>query len=67
MRIKEWPNTNNEPVLHVNVDHQCQATKHSPDWETQQVWQGDIVVGAPTTPQQKEVLDPTHFTSSTNI
>eukprot|EP00973_Karenia_brevis_P027409 3779606-Karenia_brevis.AAC.1 len=44
MRIMEWPNPSNQPVLHAHVEHQCQATKQMAEAECQHVWQGDIAV-----------------------
>eukprot|EP00973_Karenia_brevis_P060095 8361903-Karenia_brevis.AAC.1 len=35
MRIKEWRNPSNQPVLNVHVDHQCQANKQTEDTEGQ--------------------------------
>eukprot|EP00973_Karenia_brevis_P080531 11172746-Karenia_brevis.AAC.1 len=31
MRIKEWPNPDNMPVLNVHMDHQRRAKKHNED------------------------------------
>eukprot|EP00973_Karenia_brevis_P094644 12423475-Karenia_brevis.AAC.1 len=35
MKIKDWLDPNNIPVLNVHVDHQCQATKQNEEGDTQ--------------------------------
>eukprot|EP00973_Karenia_brevis_P013941 1891119-Karenia_brevis.AAC.1 len=60
MKIKEWPNPSNVPVLNVHVDHHCRANKHG----EAPAPPGGVVrelVLAPRPQPVVDVLDPTHL------
>eukprot|EP00973_Karenia_brevis_P073784 10255457-Karenia_brevis.AAC.1 len=66
MKTTEWPNPNNRPVLNIHIEQQCHANRHMEVTQSQDVWQGEVVVSPqPTRQYDRDGLG--HLGSSINI
>eukprot|EP00973_Karenia_brevis_P047461 6589179-Karenia_brevis.AAC.1 len=66
MRMKEWPKPSNSPVMNIHMEQQCQGNKQMDEAQSQDVWQGEVVV-SPQPARQYDRDKLGHLSSSINI